>query len=575
MVYRDLAPALEDSATWAPSITLTGPRQSGKTTLCRALFRDHPYRSLEAPDDRAFARQDPRAFLAQFPRGAVLDEVQRVPDLLSYLQGVIDADPAPGRWILSGSQNFALLESVSQSLAGRTALHRLLPLSWDEIRRFPRYPASLEEALLGGGYPRILDRNLNPSDWLRSYVGSYVERDVRTISNVGDLNVFQRFLELCAGRTGQLLNHASLADDCGVSQPTAKAWLRILEASFIVFQLPAFNAGRRKRLVKTPKLYFHDTGLVCWLLGIREPDQLRAHPLRGALFETWVVSEMLKHRAGHGGSGRLSFYRDRNGAEVDLVVEEPDALTFIEAKSAATPSSSLFEGAKRVYPHLGDLRRRCGVTVVYGGEESQQRSAGRLIPWRLVRSASSPKSAPLVQVFADGRPLARAEVLASFPGGTCESARTDERGRATLELRPGHLPLTVFVAREGFAEHVEKEWVPDERALHVGLTAQPGGGSAIAEGVTPGERIEVMVEGRPATIDVVEGEQRIIELDAAEGPDSTEPGRAFQRRLVLAVVKIMGRAALLRYCPSDATRQLALAGKIMRSDREVLRALAR
>ena len=575
MIHRDLAPALERSATWAPSITLTGPRQSGKTTLCRAVFRDHPYRSLEAPDERAFARQDPRAFLARFPRGAVLDEVQRAPDLLSYLQGVIDDDPAPGRWVLTGSQDFALLQSVSQSLTGRTALHRLLPLSWDEVRRFPRYPASLEEALVGGGYPRILDRSLDPSDWLGSYVASYVERDVRTIANVGDLAVFQRFLELCAGRTAQLLNHVSLADDCGVSQPTAKAWFGILEASFIAFQLPAFNAGRRKRLVKTPKLYFHDTGLACWLLGIREPGQLRAHPLRGALFETWVVSEMLKHRAYRGGRGRLSFYRDRNGAELDLVVEEPDALTVIEAKSAATPSSSLFDGVKRVYPHLGDLRPRCDVAVVYGGEELQQRGDGRLIPWRLVRSAASPTSAPLVQVFADGRPVAGVDVLASITDGTWKSARTDERGCATFDPGAGHLPLTVFVAREGFAPHVEPAWVPDERALHVRLTAQPGGGSAIAEGVTPGSRIEVTVEGRTATIDLVEGEQRVLELDAAEAPNATEPGWAFPRQLVLEVVRIMGRAALLRYYPSDATRQMALAGKIMRRDRDVLRALAK
>ena len=338
MIHRDLAAEIERAATWAPSITLTGPRQSGKTTLCRAVFSDHPYCSLEAPDERAFAQEDPRAFLAQFPRGAVLDEVQRVPDLLSYLQGVIDADPAPGRWILSGSQNFALLESVTQSLAGRTAMHQLLPLSWDEIRRFPRYPANLDEALFGGGYPHIFNRNLNPPDWLRSYVATYVERDVRTISNVGDLTTFQRFVELCAGRTAQLLNYSSLADDCGISQPTARAWFSILEASFIAFHLPPFSVQQRKRLVKMPKLYFHDTGLACWLLGIREPWQLRTHPLRGALFETWVVSEVLKHRTHRGESGGLSFYRDSNGAELDLVIEEPDGLTLIRGQSQPPPS---------------------------------------------------------------------------------------------------------------------------------------------------------------------------------------------------------------------------------------------
>ena len=229
--------------------------------------------------------------------------------MLSYLQGVIDKNPAHGHWILSGSQNLSLLESVSQSLAGRTEVHQLLPLTWSEIRRFPQHPASLEEALFGGGYPRIFDQELDPSAWIRSYVATYLERDVRTISNIGDLTTFQRFVELCAGRSAQLLNYSSLANDCGISQPSAKAWFSILEASFIAFHLPAFNANLRKRLVKMPKLYFYDTGLACWLLGIREPQQLRSHPLRGAIFETWVVSEILKHRVNRGETRGLSFYR--------------------------------------------------------------------------------------------------------------------------------------------------------------------------------------------------------------------------------------------------------------------------
>ena len=296
LIDRDLAPNLVRAASQLPAMTLTGPRQSGKTTLCRALFPQHPYVTLEAPDVRAFAMEDPRAFLAQFPKGAVIDEVQRVPDLLSYLQGIIDADPAPGRWILTGSQNLSLLESVSQSLAGRTAVHHLLPLTRGEVGRFDRPPKSLEETLFAGGYPRIFDRNLDPVEWLRSYVATYLERDVRTISNVGDLATFQRFIELCAGRTAQLLNYSSLANDCAISQPSAKAWLSILEASFIASRLPAFHANLRKRIVKMPKLFFYDTGLVCWLLGIRTPEQLRSHPLRGPIFETWVVSEIVKHR---------------------------------------------------------------------------------------------------------------------------------------------------------------------------------------------------------------------------------------------------------------------------------------
>ena len=381
MIPRDLAPELTRAATQVPAVTLTGPRQSGKTTLCRAMFPDHPYRTLEALDERAFALQDPRRFLARFPEGAVIDEVQRAPGLLSYVQGIIDEDPTPGRWILTGSQNLALLESVSQSLAGRTEVLHLLPLTWNEITRFDRSPASLEEAMFSGGYPRVFDRQLDPSRWLRSYIATYIERDVRTISNIGDPVTFQRFVELCAGRTGQLLNYSSLAGDCGISQPTAKAWLSVLETSFIAFRLPAFHANLRKRLVKMPKLYFHDTGVVCWLLGIREPGQLRSHPLRGAIFETWVVSEIVKHRANRGETRGLSFYRDRNGAEVDLVIERPGGLTLLEAKSAATPSSSLFHGAGRVRRHF-----RYGVlpdvVVVYGGKERQERDAGTLIPWR-------------------------------------------------------------------------------------------------------------------------------------------------------------------------------------------------
>lgn len=387
MIYRDLTPELTGAATRAPAITLTGPRQSGKTTLCRELFRNYDYRTLEAPDERAFAVEDPRAFLKQFPDGAVIDEIQRAPDLLSYLQGIIDDNPAPGRWILSGSQNLALLASVSQSLAGRTEVHQLLPLTWGEITRFNQHPESLEEALFCGGYPRIFHQNLNPSAWLRSYVATYLERDVRMLSNIGDLVMFQHFVELCAGRTAQLLNYSSLANDCGISQPSAKAWFSILEASFIAFRLPAFSARLRKRLVKMPKLYFYDTGLACWLLGIREPQQLRSHPLRGAIFETWVVSEILKHHTNRGETRGLSFYRDSNGVEADLIIEQPNALTMLEAKSSMTPSKRLFDSIRRVRRHFPDSPLP-ELAVVYGGEDFQQRTEGRLIPWRMLGTAA-------------------------------------------------------------------------------------------------------------------------------------------------------------------------------------------
>ena len=381
MIQRDLAPILQDSARKWPSVTLTGSRQSGKTTLCRALFPSHAYTSLEAPDVRAFAEEDPRAFLAQFDSGAILDEVQRVPELLSYLQELIDNDSSPGRWILTGSQNFALLHSISQSLAGRTAVHNLHPLTRGETIRFSEYPTTLDEALVAGSYPRIFDRRLNPADWFSSYVATYIERDVRSITQVIDLPTFQRFASLCAGRTAQLLNFSSLASDCGVSQPTARAWLGILETHFLVFRLPAFYSNLRKRLVKMPKLHFYDTGLVCWLLGIRTADQLRTHPLRGAIFESWMVSEIAKHRTNAGITQGLSFYRDRHGSEIDLIIQDSTECWLLDAKSSSTPSSSLFGGTKRVQNQLTQSGKQFPISVVYGGDKLQFRGIDSLVPW--------------------------------------------------------------------------------------------------------------------------------------------------------------------------------------------------
>jgi len=385
MIERDLAPRLADAAADFPAVTVTGPRQSGKSTLCRAVFPDHPYANLEAPDIRQFALEDPRAFLAQYPEGAILDEVQRAPDLVSYLQPMIDEAPAPGRWILSGSQNFALLDSISQSLAGRSAVLHLLPLTYQEATRFAAYPATLDQALFTGGYPRIYDQGIDPAEWLAAYVATYIERDVRAISNIGDLVAFQRFVELCAGRTGQLVNYAGLASDAGIAQPTAKAWLSILETSFILFRLPAWHGNIRKRLVKMPKLHFYDTGLVCWLLGIRTAEQFRSHPLRGQIFESWVVSEVVKHRANAGERGGLSFYRDKNGVETDLLIERPDGLMVLEAKTGQTVTRDLLSPIQRVAEALGD-RVTAPPTIIYGGDTKQQRSSCTLLPWDQVEA---------------------------------------------------------------------------------------------------------------------------------------------------------------------------------------------
>ncbi len=348
MIERDLAPGLCAAAASFPVVTITGPRQSGKSTLCRAMFPDYPYANLEEPDIRAFAGQDPRGFLDQFTDQAIIDEIQRCPQLTSYLQARVDAQPQPGRWILTGSQNLALVASISQSLAGRSAVLHLLPLTRNEVIRFKRHPTKLNETIFSGGYPRIFDQRIEPSQWLGAYVATYLERDVRGLSNIGDLATFQRFVQLCAGRTAQLLNLSALASDAGVSQPTVKAWLSILESTFIVFRLPAWHGNLRKRLVKAPKLHFYDTGLACWLLGIRSGEQLKTHPLRGAIFETWVVSEIIKHRMNRGETTGLYHYRDAHQQEVDAVIEEPDRMILVEAKAGATITSDTLKSVNKV-----------------------------------------------------------------------------------------------------------------------------------------------------------------------------------------------------------------------------------
>lgn len=380
MVIRTLEPVLRDQATRYPVITVTGPRQSGKTTLCKATFPDKPYLSLEPPDEREFARTDPRGFLARVPDGAVIDEVQHVPELLSYVQALVDARPRPGSFVLTGSQYFGLVEAVTQTLAGRTALAQLLPLSLDEIRRFPASPVELPEVLWTGGYPRIYDQHLPPFEWLGNYVATYVERDVRRVLRVTDLVAFQTFLRLSAGRAGQLLNLSALGADAGISQPTARHWLSVLEASYVAFRLPALHTNLRKRLVKTPKLYFHDTGLLCYLLGIRAADQLESHPLRGAVFENWAVTEIFKYHLHRGLTPTFHFYRDRQGTEVDLLIDLGHTTIAVETKSGRTLPSDAFDALDRFGADSEPTVPQRHV-VVYAGADTHTRTAGEVLSW--------------------------------------------------------------------------------------------------------------------------------------------------------------------------------------------------
>jgi uncharacterized protein len=386
MIKRNLHPRILELAATYPVVTLTGPRQSGKTTLCRMAFPDLRYVSLEALDSREYAETDPRGFLADFGDGAVIDEVQRVPGLLSYIQGAVDENPTPGRFILTGSANFSLLESVSQSLAGRTALVELLPLSLDEIRRFPEPAGDMFETILRGGYPAIHDRQLPPSTWQESYVGTYLERDVRQIKNITDLTSYQTFLGLCAGRSGQILNLSDLGSDAGITHNTVKSWLSVLEAGYIASRLPPFTANVSRRLVKAPKLHFLDSGLLCYLLGIRNPDQLRHHPHRGAIFESWVVAEIQKAARHRALRPDLSFYRDRKGSEVDLVIRAGTAITAVETKSGHTIATDFFKTLRTFAETLkaDSTLPEPELALVYGGDAPQKRTGIRVVPWSQV-----------------------------------------------------------------------------------------------------------------------------------------------------------------------------------------------
>ncbi len=380
MIKRQMGGKLRAMAKAFPLVLVTGPRQSGKTTLARSVFPNHRYVSLEDPDTREFATDDPRGFLRQYPDRVILDEVQRAPELFSYLQTEVDRTGRPGRYVLTGSHHFLLMEKISQTLAGRIRILHLLPFSLDEISRTAKL--SLEHVLFQGLYPPIYDRRIQPRDWYPGYIQTYIERDVRLVKNVGDLDSFHKFLRLCAGRTGQLLNLSSLASDCGITHNTAKAWISILAAGFIVYLLPPYHRNFNKRLVKSPKLYFYDTGLACSLLGIEKASQISTHPLRGNIFETFILSEIVKHRYNRGLEPGIFFWRDKTGNEIDCVFEKGSSLIPVEIKSSQTFTSEL-AGNLAYWNRLAG--RPSGPSfLIYAGEENQNRKPTSVVSWKAV-----------------------------------------------------------------------------------------------------------------------------------------------------------------------------------------------
>lgn len=369
MIKRKIELHLKRLAKSYPVVTLTGPRQSGKTTLVKSAFPNKIYLNLESPEIRAQAQQDPKRFLENLQDGAIIDEVQRVPDLLSYIQVITDERKKEGMFILTGSAQFELMQNVSQSLAGRTALLKLLPFEYDEIKTKYLKNKSIDSILQKGFYPRIYDKKLDPREAMSFYVHTYVERDVRNLLHVKDLAHFEKFMRLCAARSGQILNLSSLGNDCGVNHNTAASWLSILEASYIIFRIkPHFN-NYSKRIIKAPKLYFYDTGLLCYLLGIDDAKQLQNHPLRGNIFETFVVADILKQRFNSVQDNNLYYFRDNIGNEVDLILDYSDKVTPIEIKAGETFSEDMLKGLN-YYNKLANGKYKNSPCLVYGGNKS-------------------------------------------------------------------------------------------------------------------------------------------------------------------------------------------------------------
>ena len=380
MIKRAISGTILDVTTRFPVVTLTGPRQSGKSTLLKSCFADYKYISLEDPDVRQLAENDPRGFLRECGTKCIIDEAQRVPDLFSYLQTIVDSHDQCGQFILSGSHNFLLMERISQSLAGRTSVLKLFPFSADELREAGKLPSDLDEFLLKGCYPRLYDKKVTAKEYFTSYLQTYVERDVRLLRNITDMAAFKRFLKLCAANVGAVMNVASLAKDAGISVTTANSWISILEASFILLRLPPYYKNFSKRVVKSSKIYFCDTGLLCNLLNIFNQKQLQKSGLRGAIFENFVVAEYTKSALFKGEEPQLYFWRDSNQNEVDLLCETDGELHAIEIKSGETKNQKFYDGLKKFAKVSGIPLSN--TSVVYGGEDSYHGENQKFISWK-------------------------------------------------------------------------------------------------------------------------------------------------------------------------------------------------